>query len=640
MLLAGKYELLEQIGEGGMARLYKARNVQLESVCCVKVLQPSMVNFDQAVMRLRREAANLAALDHPNILRVLAMDKDGDQYFIVTEYLEGVSLDKELAKGKPAEDRIRAWLADLLNGLDYAHERGIVHRDIKPANLFLVRDAEGREHLKILDFGIAKMLNGQEFQRMTQTGAIVGSPLYMAPEQCSGEAVTERSDIYSVGCLLYECLDGTPPYVGDSSMEVMIKHLHDKTPLAVPGVLGQIAARAMHKSPEHRFGSAREMLDAIENEQLPSGVPVTSAKSKLVFRKPKVRHVAAAFGVVCAAGVLAFLLNSFRTPVGSETFDLPGDDRTPLQVYHDLWRERDIKHELSGEQVKREIDFVDHAALDAFERSELTQFKGMYLSSCGRTHDSEVEYVRALKMAKAANATNAWAIKELATDFLLIGNEEEAINFVRSEISDAERMHNPRNDMEMLDTTMAYLLQSQNRYSEAQKYYDHAIELFRHNQNFNLIHDAVLVRDAAVNSAYATRSMSDALKRQQQWLAKNAAKVALARAIVESIEAESLIAVGDYQTALERSRKQQAEFWGIADAKLKEDPANGNGSIAVRQVERMFYPIALAYLGLHRSEEAEKSLNEFEKVAKRDREGVWLYLISRQRNRIAASARK
>jgi eukaryotic-like serine/threonine-protein kinase len=273
MLFDGRYRVVRKLGSGGMADVYLAEDEELGRRVAIKILNDRHANDDQFVERFRREAKNAAGLSHPNIVSIYDRGEAEGTYYIAMEYLDGRSL-KELvvARGPlPIADAI-AFTRQVLGALRFAHRKGVVHRDIKPHNV--MADADGR--LKVTDFGIARAGASQ----MTEAGSIIGTAQYLSPEQARGAAVDQRSDLYSVGIVLYEMLTGTVPFTGESPVEIAMRHLADTpqppsiTRPEIPPDLDMIVLRSLAKNPEDRFQTAEEM-DA-ELERVAQGVGVTA----------------------------------------------------------------------------------------------------------------------------------------------------------------------------------------------------------------------------------------------------------------------------------------------------------------------------------------------------------------------------
>jgi len=256
----GKYEVLEHIGHGGMSEVYKGQHAQLDRMVAVKVLHPFLADEEGFVTRFKREARIVATLRHPNIMQVYDFDHNDqlDIYYMVMEYIDGPTLKTRLAEGPlPIEEAVRIGIA-IADALDYAHQRGMVHRDVKPANIMFMQDGQP----VLTDFGIAKMLT---LSGLTASGAMVGTPAYMAPEVGMGRPGTSASDIYSLGVVLYQLLTGQLPFESDTPMGMVMQHINDEPPpltkyvQSLPPGLEAVILKAMAKAPEARFDRAAVM---------------------------------------------------------------------------------------------------------------------------------------------------------------------------------------------------------------------------------------------------------------------------------------------------------------------------------------------------------------------------------------------
>jgi serine/threonine-protein kinase len=272
-LFDGRYRVVRKLGAGGMADVYLAEDEELGRRVAIKILNDRHANDEQFVERFRREAKNAAGLSHPNIVSIYDRGEAEGTYYIAMEFLDGRSL-KELliARGPmPIADAMQ-YTRQILNALRFAHRKGVVHRDIKPHNVMV--DGDGR--LKVTDFGIARAGASQ----MTEAGAIVGTAQYLSPEQARGAAVDQRSDLYSIGVVLYEMLTGHVPFTGDTPVEIAMRHLSDapRPPSTIrpeiPPDLDMIVLRALAKNPDDRFQTADEM-DA-ELARVEDGASVTA----------------------------------------------------------------------------------------------------------------------------------------------------------------------------------------------------------------------------------------------------------------------------------------------------------------------------------------------------------------------------
>lgn len=261
----GKYKLLERLGQGGMAQVYKAQQPTIERPVAIKILHSHLAESSDFIARFKREARGLGQLQHPNIVQVIDFDVEGDLYFMVVDYIPGQTLREYLdARGALPYDEALRITAQLADALAYAHQKGAIHRDIKPGNV-LFRDATNTS-VVLTDFGISRLMNDAT---LTATGAIVGTPAYMSPEAVLGQRVDQRTDIFSLGIILYEMVTGRVPYTGDTPMSVILKQLNEPLPSPrdlrpdLPESLVQLIEKALAKDPAERFQSAEEFLAAI-----------------------------------------------------------------------------------------------------------------------------------------------------------------------------------------------------------------------------------------------------------------------------------------------------------------------------------------------------------------------------------------
>src|SRR5438067_4194249 len=255
-LLADRYELEEVVGTGGMSTVFCARDVQLDRRIAIKILHERFADDPEYLERFRREARAVARLSHPNIVTVIDRGVDDGRQYIVFEYVEGENL-KELVQrtGRLPVRRALELALAVADGLSFAHEHGLVHRDVKPQNVLLSREGE----VKVTDFGIARSLHVEH--GVTQTGTVLGTSEYLAPEQASGKPVSPATDVYSLGIVLWELLAGDVPFVGDNFVAVALRHVNEPPPnlrerrLDVSPRLDAAVQRALAKDPGRRFPS-------------------------------------------------------------------------------------------------------------------------------------------------------------------------------------------------------------------------------------------------------------------------------------------------------------------------------------------------------------------------------------------------
>ncbi len=354
----GKYEILSVLGTGGMSIVYKARHIHMERVMALKLLNRELTHDEVARERFRREASAAASLSHQNVVVVHDFgftEVEPKQAYLVMDCLEGLSL-SDLVENNgtlPLARSIEIFKQGL-DGLEHAHKKGIIHRDIKPSNLVVITEADGTDLVKLVDFGIAKAApqeGEKQRQQLTQTGEIFGSPLYMSPEQCNGTAMDPRSDIYSFGCLMYETLSGTPPLIGDTYINTVVKHLQEAPPpfsktapaLAIPSAIEAVIMKCLEKNPDKRYSTVAELRQALLDAALASGikgyragaVQEVSRKSALSQTFDRVKLAATggfrgpakagggnlAVAVLIVFGVLGLAAIVFTIPYGTKGLD-------------------------------------------------------------------------------------------------------------------------------------------------------------------------------------------------------------------------------------------------------------------------------------------------------------------------------
>ncbi len=259
----GKYKIIEEVGRGGFAAVYKAVDTTLDRVVALKVLAPHLLWDPTFVERFQREAKVAANLDHPNIVTIHEVSQVEGAYFIAMQFLEGRTLSQILeAEGPWPVSRVQAIIEQLASALDYAHARGFVHRDIKPSNIIVADEGWAT----LTDFGLVKAGEGT---KLSTTGVVFGTPEYMSPEQAEGKVLDARSDVYSLGVVLYEMLAGRAPFVADTTPAVMYKHVHEPPPLDelpsdLPDGVVAVVEKALAKKQEARYQSAGEMGRALK----------------------------------------------------------------------------------------------------------------------------------------------------------------------------------------------------------------------------------------------------------------------------------------------------------------------------------------------------------------------------------------
>lgn len=323
-----RFQIEELIGQGGMGKVYRARHLALDRAICLKMLKPALLEDPTLVGRFEREAKAASRLNHPNGIQVLDFGRDDDGgLFIAMEYVQGKDLRIVLRDEWPLpEERLCTIIAQVLSALAAAHAHKVIHRDLKPENIMVEQRRDQRDFVKVLDFGIAKILDS-DLPGLTRGDVVCGTPQYMAPEQATGTQLDARCDLYAVGVLLYQLATGHLPFDGDNSMEVLTRHVNElpvpprkrRPEAAISPALEALILRALQKDPELRPQSAEEFRDlllavpgrpahASSPQALATpvrGTPLPAARQRFPPAPGRLRNRAAAAAGLFAAGAAA-----------------------------------------------------------------------------------------------------------------------------------------------------------------------------------------------------------------------------------------------------------------------------------------------------------------------------------------------
>lgn len=275
--LMGKYDIIDVIGHGGMGVVYKGRQVLMDRTVAIKMLQSQHISDSMSVKRFHQEGKASSKMNHPNVITVydFGVTPTTGQPFIVMDYLQGVPL-SDLIKEQDhiGVERALKILVQSTDALDHAHRNGVIHRDLKPSNIMLIEYEDEKDFVKVVDFGVAKLISagGENAQRLTQLGEVCGSPVYMSPEQCQGMELDNRSDVYSMGIVIYETLTGRLPILGKTMVDTMSKHITELPPrfsesrpdLYIPERLEAVVFKALAKDPADRHQSMAELTHDLD----------------------------------------------------------------------------------------------------------------------------------------------------------------------------------------------------------------------------------------------------------------------------------------------------------------------------------------------------------------------------------------
>lgn len=274
-------KLIAPLSQGGMGIIYSGEHIHTGQKLAIKLLHPTFARQQQAVERFKHEAKAVGALQHPNLVTItdFGITERRKIPYLVMELIQGVNLEDVIKDGKGMHpQRFFTVFDQVIDALSHAHKRMVIHRDMKPSNILLTQTEDGRDMIKIVDFGIAKIMTGEgeegaSAQELTRTGDLIGSPLYMSPEQGLGTKLDARSDIYSVGCVMYECIVGEPPLLGSTAVQTIMMHINEspktlreaKPELNIPPGIDHFIMKCLAKNPNHRFQTMDEMREALHN---------------------------------------------------------------------------------------------------------------------------------------------------------------------------------------------------------------------------------------------------------------------------------------------------------------------------------------------------------------------------------------
>ena len=319
-ILEDRYEIEAFIGEGGVGAVYKAKHLLMNKTVAVKFLVPSLVKDQRAFKRFKTEAEITCNLSHQNIVTVREYGISDGNPFLVMDFIEGQTLRDFMSSGqKPAENRIIDWILQVTEALEYAHSVKVIHRDIKPGNI-VIEDGGPTETVKILDFGIAKLVESENLETTgaTRTGELFGTPTYMSPEQCRGGEIDTRSDIYSIGCVLYELASGKPPFEAQSALEIFVHHTSEPVPPIesqnISKSFKQVIYKCLMKNPDDRYQDVEELKRDLKRIRAGEKVSIKLAKDRQPPKSDiRLKIALAASLLCCATFAVLYFSNGFSS---------------------------------------------------------------------------------------------------------------------------------------------------------------------------------------------------------------------------------------------------------------------------------------------------------------------------------------
>jgi len=405
-IINGRYELLGLAGQGGMASVYKARDLRDNKEVAVKVLDRDLANMDSVLERFQKEVSAASAMAHENLAAVYdsGVTEDGRPY-IVMEYMRGQTLAQLLKKrAKLSLNEFAEIFVQVAKGLAHAHRRGVVHRDIKPSNIMLYTDVKEKLGVKLLDFGIAKSLADidETSLHLTHTGQVIGSPFYMSPEQCRALPVDTRSDIYSLGCVMFEAITGGVPFKGETALDTLYKHIHEPAPrvranvpkLKAAEILAATIETTLMKQPEARYHTARELGKDLAKltswDDLPNELEFDSEPRKTEPIKEKSRFSVAGIAITTAIGlsmlVCGTMISNLHEGPSVKTAELPHAG-TELKL-EELWKLSE--KELEDSRYEEAVKYAQRAEGITKRYPQTLQHAISLLKSAMATYDKEI----------------------------------------------------------------------------------------------------------------------------------------------------------------------------------------------------------------------------------------------------------
>lgn len=506
-VIDNNYEILSVIGQGGMSIVYKAHHMMLKKTVALKTLLPHLVLHPTSLERFRQEAQASSHLVHPNIVTIhhFGFTSNG-QPFIVMDYLEGMALSAIIHRDRNVSANTACHIfAQIADGLAHAHRHGVVHRDLKPSNIILIEKFGNPYHVQIVDFGIAKLLpqGGQEAMTLTQTGELFGSPLYMSPEQCTGGTLDARSDIYSLGCLMYETLAGKPPLLGDNSLEILYKQVNTVPPpfsshgVNVPKKLEAIVFKCLAKNPAQRYQSMEELCVEIRSMFNKPTTPLSRLVDQwqlfLLRRPPKTGRDKALVLVETLLLILSLIATSYVVSLEIRAKESPAakasitwvEDQPPVSTEPTSHDEREYENLRAGFESYTRGKFKDDPQYTSKLISKLKTF-GTKMAEQGHYELASSALKMAWLTSRDYNGAGAFATLLIQIGYADVlydswhpGAAQAYINILQN----IERRHLSDENRGMIARKIADCMYREKKYFEAGKNYLSALQSLRATSN-------------------------------------------------------------------------------------------------------------------------------------------------------------
>lgn len=444
-ILDGKYKVETFLGRGGMGAVYRAHHIELGNKVAVKVMHPRFAVDSAAVKRFQMEARTIARLRHKNILSVHAFGSVSGLTYMAMEYIEGESLATrifEYGRLKPSD--AMPLLRQICDAMTYAHENGVLHRDLKPDNTVIIETADSGTQVKVVDFGLAKLLDGDDIQKLTQTGEVVGDPNYMSPEQCQGRPLDERSDIYSFGCMMYEMFSGEKPFRAETPVSILYMQVSSPPPpfaarLGLPASLEAIVLTAMAKDPNDRYESFAVLSKLLDEFATNPDLKIKAPKSTQLLPSRRAQIMRALTLTSCLVALCALGFGLFYSAKKTEKEQQRIANEEKLRIL-----QRDLRTKLRPLPMSDAKEIVSLAE-QVGNRGALAEGRALLADSyltAGQLEEANDEANAALNMPELSYATRP-LMRNLAayTAYALRRNEQAEQHY--EQIYSSERHWRP-----------------------------------------------------------------------------------------------------------------------------------------------------------------------------------------------------